>query len=99
MTVVEVAKAPAEPRRGWARKVLAAAYPEVSAQAMAEAAEVLARPDEAVQAQAQAQEQATAGPQAAVAVRCAVFNGTLGSGFGQKFQPANDTYPQMAIAA
>ena len=32
-------------------------------------------------------------------VRCAVYNGTLGSGFGQKFQPANDTYPQMAIAA
>jgi hypothetical protein len=32
-------------------------------------------------------------------VRCAVYNGTLGSGFGQKFQPANDTYPQAAIAA
>jgi len=32
-------------------------------------------------------------------VRCAVYNGTLGSGFGQKFQPANDTYPQMAIVA
>jgi len=32
-------------------------------------------------------------------VRCAVYNGTLGSGFGQKFHPANDTYPQMAIAA
>ncbi len=32
-------------------------------------------------------------------VRCAVHNGTLGSGFGQKFQPANDTYPQMTIAA
>jgi len=32
-------------------------------------------------------------------VRCAVYNGTLGSGFGQKFQPANDTYPQMAITA
>jgi len=32
-------------------------------------------------------------------VRCAVYNGTLGSGFGQRFQPANDTYPQMAIAA
>jgi len=31
--------------------------------------------------------------------RCAVYNGTLGSGFGQKFQPANDTYPQMAITA
>jgi hypothetical protein len=32
-------------------------------------------------------------------VRCAVYNGTLGSGFGQKFHPANDTYPQAAIAA
>jgi len=32
-------------------------------------------------------------------VRCAVYNGMLGSGFGQKFQPANDPYPQMAIAA
>jgi len=32
-------------------------------------------------------------------VRCAVYNGTLSSGFGQKFQPANDAYPQMAIAA
>jgi len=32
-------------------------------------------------------------------VRCAVYNGTLGSGFGQKFQPANDPYPPTAIAA
>ena len=32
-------------------------------------------------------------------VRCAVYNGTLGSGFGQKFQPANDPYPPIAIAA
>ena len=32
-------------------------------------------------------------------VRCAVYNGTLGSGFGQKFQPANDPYPPAAIAA
>jgi len=32
-------------------------------------------------------------------VRCAVYNGTLGSGFGQKFQPANDPCPPMAIAA
>ncbi len=32
-------------------------------------------------------------------VRCAVYNGTLGSGFGQKFQPANDSHPQMAIVA
>ncbi len=32
-------------------------------------------------------------------VRCAVYNGTLGSGFGQRFQPADDPYPPMAIAA
>jgi hypothetical protein len=32
-------------------------------------------------------------------VRCAVYNGTLGSGFGQKFKPANDPYPLMAIPA
>ncbi len=32
-------------------------------------------------------------------VRCAVYNGTLGSGFGQRFQPANDPYPPMTIAA
>jgi hypothetical protein len=32
-------------------------------------------------------------------VRCAVYNGTLGSGFGQKFQPANEPYARMAIAA
>jgi hypothetical protein len=32
-------------------------------------------------------------------VRCAVYNGTLGSGFGQRFRPANDIYPQAAIAA
>jgi hypothetical protein len=32
-------------------------------------------------------------------VRCAVYNGTLGSGFGQRFQPANDPYPPMAVAA
>jgi len=32
-------------------------------------------------------------------VRCAVYNGTLGSGFGQKFLPANDPYPPMVIAA
>ncbi len=32
-------------------------------------------------------------------VPCAVYNGTLGSGFGQKFQPVNYTYPQMATAA
>jgi hypothetical protein len=32
-------------------------------------------------------------------VRCAVYNGTLGSDFGQKFWPANDPNPPMAIAA
>jgi hypothetical protein len=32
-------------------------------------------------------------------VCCAVHNGTLGSGFGQKFQPTNDPYPPIAIAA
>jgi len=32
-------------------------------------------------------------------VRCAVYNGTLGSGFGQRFQPANDQLPQAAVAA
>jgi hypothetical protein len=32
-------------------------------------------------------------------VRCAVYNGTLGSGYGQRFHPANDTQPQAAIAA
>ncbi len=32
-------------------------------------------------------------------VRCAVYNGTLGSGLGQKFQPANDPCPTMATAA
>ena len=32
-------------------------------------------------------------------VRCAVYNGTLGSDFGQRFHPANDTSPPTAIAA
>ena len=32
-------------------------------------------------------------------VRCAVYNGTLGSGFGQKLLPANDSHPPTAIAA
>jgi hypothetical protein len=32
-------------------------------------------------------------------VRCAVYNGTLGFDFGQKFHPANDTSPLTAIAA
>jgi hypothetical protein len=32
-------------------------------------------------------------------VRCAVYNGTFGSSYGQKFQPANDASPPAAIAA
>jgi len=32
-------------------------------------------------------------------VRCAVYNGTFGSGFGQRFQPANDPLRQAALAA
>jgi hypothetical protein len=32
-------------------------------------------------------------------VRCAVYNGTFGSGFGQIFYPANDPLPQAAVAA
>ena len=32
-------------------------------------------------------------------VRCAVYNGTLGTGFGQRFNAAKDLLPQMAAAA
>lgn len=32
-------------------------------------------------------------------VRCAVYNGTFDSDFGQKFHPANDTVPTTAVAA
>jgi hypothetical protein len=32
-------------------------------------------------------------------VRCAVYNGTLGSGFGQRFHAANDLLPPVAAAA
>ena len=32
-------------------------------------------------------------------VRCAFYNGTLGSDFGQKFLPANDPHPPVAVAA
>jgi hypothetical protein len=32
-------------------------------------------------------------------VRCAVYNGTIGTGFGQRFYPANDALPHMAAAA
>jgi hypothetical protein len=32
-------------------------------------------------------------------VRCALYNGTLGIGFGQRFQAANDRHPPAAIAA
>ena len=31
--------------------------------------------------------------------RCAVYNGTLGTGFGQRFHPANDPLPPVAAAA
>ena len=32
-------------------------------------------------------------------VRCAVYNGTLGSGFGNLFQPTSDAEKQLPIAA
>ena len=32
-------------------------------------------------------------------VRCAVYNGTFGSEYGQRFYPANDALPSIAIAA
>jgi hypothetical protein len=32
-------------------------------------------------------------------VRCAIYNGTFGSGLGQRFYPANDPLPQTAVAA
>ena len=32
-------------------------------------------------------------------VRCAVYNGTLGSGFGQRFRAANDLLPPVTAAA
>ena len=32
-------------------------------------------------------------------VRCAVYNGTLGSGFGQRFEPVGETLSEMAMAA
>ena len=32
-------------------------------------------------------------------VRCAVYNGTFGSNYGQKFQPANHSSPPTVIAA
>jgi hypothetical protein len=32
-------------------------------------------------------------------VRCAIYNGTFGSNYAQKFQPANEPSPSMAIAA
>ena len=32
-------------------------------------------------------------------VRCAVYNGTLGTGFGQRFFVANDALPKIAAAA
>ncbi len=32
-------------------------------------------------------------------VRCAVYNGTLGTGFGQRFHAANDLLPHVVAAA
>jgi hypothetical protein len=32
-------------------------------------------------------------------VRCAVYNGRLGTGFGQRFQVANDRHLPAAVAA
>src|ERR1700757_291717 len=32
-------------------------------------------------------------------VRCAVYNGTFGFEYGQRFHPANDSFPQAAVAA
>ena len=32
-------------------------------------------------------------------VRCALYNGTLDTGFGQQFSAANDPHPPMAVAA
>jgi hypothetical protein len=32
-------------------------------------------------------------------VRCAVYNGTLGSGFGQRFEPASEAPSEVAMAA
>jgi hypothetical protein len=32
-------------------------------------------------------------------VRCAVYNGTFGSHYGQEFRPANDSLPPMSLAA
>jgi hypothetical protein len=32
-------------------------------------------------------------------VRCAVYNGMLGTDFGQRFRPANDLNPPMTMAA
>jgi hypothetical protein len=32
-------------------------------------------------------------------VRCAVYNGTLGSELGQRLHPANDSFPPTAVAA
>ena len=32
-------------------------------------------------------------------VRCALYNGTLGTGFGQRFYAANDALPKVTAAA
>jgi hypothetical protein len=42
---------------------------------------------------------ARAGANLLLQVRCGFYNGTLGSGFGQKLQTTNDPYPPITIAA
>ena len=32
-------------------------------------------------------------------IRCAVYNGTLGTSFGQRFHAANDPHPPVVTAA
>ena len=39
------------------------------------------------------------GADAVLQVRCAIYNGTLGSGFGHLFNPANEPSQQLAMAA
>src|SRR4051794_7427727 len=50
-------------------------------------------------AQAQQMRWTRRGADRLLQVRCALYNGTLGTGFGQKFLPANDPHPPMAVAA
>src|SRR5215203_3106412 len=50
-------------------------------------------------AKAQQMRWARRGADRRLQVRCALYNGTLGTDFGQKFLPANDPHPPMAVAA